>query len=546
MPLKCILVAALIVQQSFCESSSNNGSATTQNVRRVCRARDAILPPHLFALHTCALCYTYMMPAAFREPARPQFHPGQNNVLKLLPPRHNESVFADASDDANPLLQTFSGELAKKKWLECCNNARICCDTILANVSTTPAGWCPRTWDGWMCWGDSTPSTMQYNSCPTFIALTSEPPSCMQASKMCLSDGTWFRSQETGAEWTNYSTCSTVQGHQNRAYISLAAFGVSVVALVPALVIFSIYRQLRVPRVALHRHLFTSLLLNAIAVIVFKGSFLIPATTQGSLITKDGLFCKTLIMVTKYFRVSNYMWMFCEGFYLHRLIAAAFVEETSLLIFYLIGWGLPVVVVASYFGAIIFHVPSLDVSECWSFPDYDWVLYAPCLLSLAINFLFLIDIIRVLWLKLRARHAQEPSQYRKAVRATLVLVPLFGLHLCLTMYRPPSGSCSGLFIQIYNVADYLLDGLQGCFVSLSFCYFSGEVQYLVKRSYQRFVQRHRPNLTAASWLSADANQQNQMNSQTTMSLAEPVASNRRGTRYSCPTVERTAKNDTLF
>jgi hypothetical protein len=50
--------------------------------------------------------------------------------------------------------------------------------------------------------------------------------------------------------------------------------------------LFSVGRQLRVPRVALHRHLFTSLLLNAIAVIAFKGSFLIPATTQGSLITK--------------------------------------------------------------------------------------------------------------------------------------------------------------------------------------------------------------------------------------------------------------------
>lgn len=68
--------------------------------------------------------------------------------------------------------------------------------------------------------------------------------------------------------------------------------------------------------------------------------------------------------------------------------------------------------VAIYFGAIALHEPSLNASECWSFPDYDWVIYAPCLLSLALNFVFLIDIIRVLWLKLRARHAQEPSQYR--------------------------------------------------------------------------------------------------------------------------------------
>jgi len=78
--------------------------------------------------------------------------------------------------------------------------------------------------------------------------------------------------------------------------------------------------------------------------------------------------------------------------------------------------GMPVVVVAIYFGAIALHEPSLNASECWSFPDYDWVIYAPCLLSLALNFIFLIDIIRVLWLKLRARHAQEPSQYRSVPR----------------------------------------------------------------------------------------------------------------------------------
>lgn len=29
---------------------------------------------------------------------------------------------------------------------------------------------------------------------------------------------------------------------------------------------------------------------------------------------------------------------FCEGFYLHRLIAAAFAEQKSFIIFYLIGW----------------------------------------------------------------------------------------------------------------------------------------------------------------------------------------------------------------
>jgi hypothetical protein len=31
--------------------------------------------------------------------------------------------------------------------------------------------------------------------------------------------------------------------------------------------------------------------------------------------------------------------MFCEGFYLRRLISNAFAEERNLVLFYVIGWG---------------------------------------------------------------------------------------------------------------------------------------------------------------------------------------------------------------
>ena len=62
---------------------------------------------------------------------------------------------------------------------------------------------------------------------------------------------------------------------------------------------------------------------------------------------------------------------------------------------------------------------------------------------------------------------------RRAVRATLVLVPLFGLHLVVTIYRPAHGTC--VWMQIYYYGDYLLDGLQGAMVALIFCYLNGEV-----------------------------------------------------------------------
>ena len=44
-------------------------------------------------------------------------------------------------------------------------------------------------------------------------------------------------------------------------------------------------------------------------------------------------------MLTMYFRLTNYTWMFCEGYYLHRLLANTFEEERSLLFILSIGWG---------------------------------------------------------------------------------------------------------------------------------------------------------------------------------------------------------------
>lgn len=50
--------------------------------------------------------------------------------------------------------------------------------------------------------------------------------------------------------------------------------------------------------------------------------------------------CQILHVLVHYFLVSNYLWMFCEGLYLHTLLVVAFVAEEKLLKwFYLIGWG---------------------------------------------------------------------------------------------------------------------------------------------------------------------------------------------------------------
>ena len=49
--------------------------------------------------------------------------------------------------------------------------------------------------------------------------------------------------------------------------------------------------------------------------------------------------CRFILMLSKYFRLTNYTWMYCEGYYLHRLLANTFEEERSIKVILLIGWG---------------------------------------------------------------------------------------------------------------------------------------------------------------------------------------------------------------
>lgn len=46
-------------------------------------------------------------------------------------------------------------------------------------------------------------------------------------------------------------------------------------------------------------------------------------------------------MFSKYFRLTNYTWMFCEGYYLHRLLVNTFEEKRSLKFIIAIGWSKP-------------------------------------------------------------------------------------------------------------------------------------------------------------------------------------------------------------
>ncbi|KAI9537435.1 hypothetical protein NQZ68_025291 [Dissostichus eleginoides] len=104
-----------------------------------------------------------------------------------------------------------------------------------------------------------------------------------------------------------------------------------------------------------------------------------------------------------------------------------------------------------------------------------------------INFIFLFNIVRILMTKLRASTTSETIQYRKAVKATLVLLPLLGLTYMLFFVNPGEDEISQIVFIYFNS---FLESFQGFFVSVFYCFLNSEVRSAVRKRFHRWQEQH--------------------------------------------------------
>lgn len=115
-------------------------------------------------------------------------------------------------------------------------------------------------------------------------------------------------------------------------------------------------------------------------------------------------------------------------------------------------------------------VSFLTLQTIWR--KWTWLLIKYCFA------VFLINVLRVIVRKLHPQSAQPaPLAIRKAVRATIILVPLFGLQHFLLPYRPDAGTQLDRFYQLLSV---VLVSLQGFVVSFLFCFANHDVTFAVR------------------------------------------------------------------
>ncbi|KAI6076729.1 Glucagon receptor-like protein [Aix galericulata] len=152
----------------------------------------------------------------------------------------------------------------------------------------------------------------------------------------------------------------------------------------------------------------------------------VPVPTQPTYPAALG--CRAAQVLMQYCILANHYWFLVEAVYLYKLlIGAVFSEKNYYRLYLYLGWGTPVVFVVPWMAAKYLK----ENAECWALNEnmaYWWIIRIPILLASLINLLIFMRILKVILAKLRANQKGYADYKLRLAKATLTLIPLFGIH----------------------------------------------------------------------------------------------------------------------
>uniref|UniRef100_A0A672S0R1 Corticotropin-releasing factor receptor 1-like n=1 Tax=Sinocyclocheilus grahami TaxID=75366 RepID=A0A672S0R1_SINGR len=320
------------------------------------------------------------------------------------------------------------------------------------------------------CWPRSSAGEVVSRPCPeTFLGVRYNTTN--NVYRECLANGTW-------AKKGNYSQCQEILNEEKKSklhyhiavIINYLGHCISLGALLIAFILFMRLRWWHGD--LLRRNL---------------GQFL-NIYLDFSFSHRSQIWCRLVTAAYNYFHVTNFFWMFGEGCYLHTAIVLTYsTDKLRKWMFICIGWCIPFPIIVAWAIGKLYY----DNEKCWFgkragiYTDY--IYQGPMILVLLINFIFLFNIVRILMTKLRASTTSETIQYRKAVKATLVLLPLLGITYMLFFVNPGEDEISQIVFIYFNS---FLESFQGFFVSVFYCFLNSEVRSAVRKRWHRWQDKH--------------------------------------------------------
>ncbi|XP_071889979.1 growth hormone-releasing hormone receptor isoform X4 [Anas platyrhynchos] len=188
--------------------------------------------------------------------------------------------------------------------------------------------------------------------------------------------------------------------------------------------------------------------------------------------------CKISVVFCHYFVMTNFMWLLVEALYLNCLLLSS-LSHGKRYFWWLVlfGWGFPTLFTLIWILAKFYF----EDTECWDINQgspYWWLIKGPIIISVGVNFVLFINIIRILLKKLDPRQINfnNSSQYRRLSRSTLLLIPLFGTHYIVFNFLPEYTSPE---VRLY--LELCIGSFQGFIVAVLYCFLNQEVQTEIGR-----------------------------------------------------------------
>ncbi|XP_016375955.1 adhesion G-protein coupled receptor D2-like [Sinocyclocheilus rhinocerous] len=261
--------------------------------------------------------------------------------------------------------------------------------------------------------------------------------------------------------------------HQTGLQIfSLIGSGVSLCGLIFTFILFVAVGVPKSDRTTVHKNLIVALVVAQLLLIFSDWA----SGNQEA--------CWLVTALLHLFFLSSFCWMLVEGLLLwSKVVSVNISEERRMKLYYVLGWGLPVVIVAVTLAATLDRYKAQQY--CWLNLQSHviWAFAGPVLFVLAVNAVVLFRVVMVTVASARRRAKMlTPSSDSKlhtldltwaATRPVLILLPVLGLTwLC------------GVLVHLSVVVAYLfitLNAFQGLYIFLVYAVYNSEVRNAIRR-----------------------------------------------------------------
>ncbi|KAL1491579.1 hypothetical protein ABEB36_012154 [Hypothenemus hampei] len=480
-----------ILKEALPNKPNQDYCPTERDPEKLCSLRGKNLPQILWNHYAGFFCYNYTNNARFVQKYTYNISftfTCQGTVISIPVAIVNNTTIAlydyRHSNSSSWLERSFKTQELFENYLKCCRDAEECCENSMTNENILNAkDKCPVVWDAWSCFPTTPVNTIQKLPCSSQAYQSPDKVCTLESEKTCYFDSTYQL-----ALWnqqTDYSGCAIAPVYLKRYNYYVTALYICIVCSIPAIVIFVAIPTFRdTTRVILHRNLLIAIVIRNILTIMAKKIVIIDALLSSSVsnhvMENNSVGCRTLQFLVSAATNSTYACMLVDGYYLHKVIVRTFAKEPKLCIIY------TVVAVLTFLPSLIWGaiVAANKRKSCWMVDTNgeQWSVDSFRMAILTINTILLLDIIRVMISKMK--QGGTTRQTKAAFRATLFLIPLFGLHIFITAKKIViNDSC--LAEDIYDYFRYTMEASQGIFVAFLFCYGNSEVHNELHNVYRK-------------------------------------------------------------